>query len=132
MSAITAELCIAPVVSDALHSMLIQLRRTRDSSGEDKLEASAKPLPRLEPWTAYIGKASHTLPQQANFQEEQRQLGIDIRGDWRDLRPTFFMLSCPNCSVLKEAARSMLYTMHAQGINCTSCKRKTTSTRWLC
>ena len=56
MPAVPGELCVAPHVCKAMHDMLLTIRATKHSSGEDKLKASAKPLPKLEPWLIFVGK----------------------------------------------------------------------------
>ena len=132
MSAITAELCIAPEVNSAVHSMLTQMRRAKYPSGDAKLKASFRPLTRLELWVSFVGKAPHTLPQQVSIQHEPLHQAISSRGergDGRDLKPDSLLLSCPHCTAHREAARSTLYTVLALGLNCPSCKRNTTSTR---
>ena len=98
MPAITAELCIAPVIGDAVHQMLLQLHRVSVPSGLPKLRASAKPLPRLEPWLGFVGKAPHTLPHQMAIQWERQQQTIQIRGErgWEGPCNPFFLTHLPS------------------------------------
>ena len=54
------------------------------------------------------------------------------RGDNRELKPHFFHLSCPSCSSVRDCAQVRLFTTTARGLTCSSCKKSTSSTRWLC
>ena len=62
MPAIESQLCLAPHIREAIHSMLITARHAKHGIGQHMLKASAKPLPKLEPWVSYVGKAPQTLP----------------------------------------------------------------------
>jgi len=54
------------------------------------------------------------------------------RGDYRELRPHSFSLSCPTCGSFRECARVRLFTTTAKGLTCSNCRKSTTSTRWHC
>jgi hypothetical protein len=54
------------------------------------------------------------------------------RGDNRELRPQFFFLKCPSCGNFRNCANVKLFTTTARGLTCGSCKKSTSSTRWMC
>ena len=54
------------------------------------------------------------------------------RGDYRELNPLTFILSCPTCGCSRECAQVKLFTTTARGLTCSSCKKSTSSTRWKC
>ena len=41
-------------------------------------------------------------------------------------------MHCPHCGSPKDCAKNRLFSVHALTLNCTNCKRNTTSTRWAC
>ena len=54
------------------------------------------------------------------------------RGDYRELRPHSFFLSCPSCGSFRDCARVRLFTTTARGLTCSTCRKSTSSTRWHC
>ena len=43
-----------------------------------------------------------------------------------------FHLTCPTCGSVRDCAQVRLFTTTARGLTCSSCRKSTTSTRWLC
>ena len=133
--AVKAELCLAPELSTKLHEMLCTIRCVKTGVEQHKLKSSAHRLPRLEPWNAIVAKATPTLLNlilNRNNRHHEAITSRGERGDGRDLRPSSLVLHCPHCGFDKECAKVRIYANQARCINCTACKRNTTSTRWLC
>ena len=134
-AAVKAELCVGPHIRQAIHNMMLTIRASKSPSGEVLLKASPKPLPRFEPWKSFICKAPNSLPALAMIQSSRRQDSIQARGEQgrgRDIKPISFTLRCPHCKTNREARGNKLFSFKALGLNCSSCARATTSTRWIC
>ena len=105
------------------------------TSERKRKKASAKPLPRLEPWLKFVGMAPLTLPQLVISSREQRSNFITSRGGRggeTNLKPTEYPLACPKCNAVRHAAYNTLYDQSTRALNCKSCKTNTSSTRWRC
>jgi hypothetical protein len=135
LPAIKGQLCIAKEVANRMHDMLISIRVVKQGTHKGLLKASAAPLPRFEPWVSITAKAPHPLPKILENRRNRQIDGITIRGeggDGRDLRPVQFDLSCPSCGVVKNCAFNTLFKSAAVSLSCPSCKKNTSSTKWLC
>ena len=135
LPAIRGQLCISSEVAHNMHTMLITIRTVRQGPHKGLLKSSNAPLPRFEPWETITAKAPHPLPKIVETRRARQLDNITIRGEsgnGRDLRPQQFLLSCPSCDTLKDCANNTLFKVAAVSLTCQSCKRNTTSTKWLC
>ena len=112
MSAIGATLCVEPAISIEIHNMLMAIRKAKGPTGDDMLKSTSLPLPKFEPWIPFVGKASLSLPSLVHRRSAKLIDNIDFkgqRGEDKDFRAPCFMLTCPKCKTIKDAARCRLY-----------------------
>ena len=53
-------------------------------------------------------------------------------GDQRDLRATSLLLTCPECTSVRDVARCTLFGARAMALQCKACHTSTTSSLWHC
>ena len=122
-------------MASKLHSMMCTIRSIKAGPEQNKLKASPHGLPRLEPWMAIVNKANPTLLTliaNKNCRRHEAIMSRGERGDGRDFKPISFLLNCPHCGTTRECAKVRLFDSRARCLNCATCRRNTTSTRWSC
>ena len=135
LPAVQAELCLSTGQAKTIHDMLTRIRLVKQGASKGKLRASAAPLPKKEPWFDMLIPGPTPIPTIMNSRRLNMLNNIEIRGergDFRELKPHSFSLSCPSCGSFKECARVRLFTTTAKGLTCSICRKSTSSTRWHC
>ena len=81
------------------------------------------------------GVCPPTLPTLVQKERARQHDNIELRGqrgDWRDLRPSSFLVTCPKCKGLKDVAGCELYGTAAKVLLCTACRCSSTSSKLHC
>ena len=133
--AIVSEICLDAGVASKLHEMMLKLRITKQGPNINKLKASSAPLPKREPWVSLLATSPPPIINILASRKARKLDGIGMRGesgDGMELQPLRFSLVCPTCGASKECAQVKLFTNVARGLACSTCRRSTTSTRWIC